>query len=123
MDRITLRGVRAYGRHGAYPGERDAEQAFDVEAVVDIDLRAAERSDDLADTLNYTELYERVVTIVQSTSWLLLERLAGEIVASIFRDARVSRAEVSVSKPGILDGAPAAVTLIRDNPHYRATSS
>jgi dihydroneopterin aldolase len=119
MDRITLRDLRISGRHGAYPGERDVEQPFDVRVVADIDLRAAEASDDLGDTLNYDDLRKRITVVVESTSFVLLERLAGEIANELFNDARIAHAAVSIAKPGILDGATAEVTIERDNPRYR----
>lgn len=118
MDRIVLRGVRAYGRHGARPGERDHPQAFDVDVTAEIDLRAAQASDELSDTLDYAELHGRLVEIVASTSHALLERLAGDLLAAIFADVRIVRAEISVAKPGILDGATPSVTLRRSNPDY-----
>lgn len=120
MDRITLRGIRAYGRHGAYEGERDREQPFDVELTLHVDLRAAQASDDLADAPNYDELHKRVCSIVESTSFALLERLAGAIVDAACADARVARAEATVGKPGLLDGATAYVTIDRENPRFRA---
>ena len=116
MDVIELRGVRAFGRHGANPGERDGEQPFDIDIRIEIDLGAASFSDDLGDTLNYADLYERVVGIVQSTSFALLERLAREISDAIFRDPRAIRAEVAVAKPELLGGATPRVRLCRENP-------
>lgn len=116
MDVISLTGVRAHGRHGANPGERDAEQPFDLEIHVEMDLTDASFSDDLGDTLNYAELHERVVGIVQSTSFELLERLAAEILNAVFRDPRAVRAEVCIAKPQLLDGATPSVRLRRDNP-------
>jgi 7,8-dihydroneopterin aldolase/epimerase/oxygenase len=118
MDRIVLRGVRAYGRHGASPGERDNPQAFDLDVTAEIDLRAAQASDELSDTLDYAELHARLVEIVASTSHALLERLAGDLLAAVFADDRIVRAEVSIAKPGILDGATPSVTLRRANPDY-----
>lgn len=118
MDVIALSGVRAFGRHGANPGERDHEQAFDVDLRLEMDLSAPAHSDVLEDTLNYADLYERVVTIVQSTSFVLIERLAAEIVNEIFRDARVARAQVQIAKPRLLGGATPSVVLSRENPRY-----
>lgn len=118
MDVVCLSAVRAFGRHGANPGERDREQPFDIELRVEIDLSAPALSDDLDDTLNYAELHERVVGVVQSTSFLLLERLAGEIMNEIFRDARVARAQVQVAKPRLLNGATPSIVLSRENPRY-----
>lgn len=119
MDVIALRGIRVYGKHGANPGERDREQPFDLEILAELDLSAAEHSDDLGDTLNYDALHQRIAGIVQSTSYMLLERLAGEILRAIFADPRVARAEVQIAKPELLDGATPSVRLRRENPRYR----
>ena len=116
MDVISLAGVRVYGRHGANPGERDAEQPFDLDVRIEIDLTTASYSDELGDTLNYADLHQRVAGIVQSTSFMLLERLAAEILNAIFRDPRVVRAEVAIAKPQLLDGATPSVRLRRENP-------
>ncbi|HEY8312805.1 MAG TPA: dihydroneopterin aldolase [Candidatus Baltobacteraceae bacterium] len=118
MDRISLRGMRVYGRHGANPGEREGDQPFDIDLVLDIDLRPAERSDELADTLNYDALHQTLAGVVRATSYALLERLAGELLDEVFRDPRVAAAELTIGKPGLLDGATPAITLRRQNPRH-----
>ncbi len=123
MDRIGLRGMRAYGRHGARPGERDDPQAFDVDVTAEIDLRAAQAIDELSETIDYAALHARLVAIVASTSYALLERLAGDLLDAVFDDPRIVRAEVTVAKPGILDGATPSVTLRRANPGYNRDES
>ena len=120
MDRIALRGMRVNGRHGANPGERDSEQPFDIDVVFDIDLRAASASDALGDTVNYAEVHADIARAVREQSFELLERLAGYVLDRLFRDARIARAELTVAKPELLDGATPSVTLVRDNPRYRA---
>jgi dihydroneopterin aldolase len=120
MDVITLRGMRVMGRHGANPGERDAEQPFDLEIELHADLSVAQRSDNIEDTIDYDALYKRIAQIVRTTSFALLERLAGEILNAVFEDARVVRAHVTIQKPQLLDGATPSVRLQRDNPHYPA---
>ncbi len=114
MDRIALRGLRVMGRHGANPGERDREQPFDIDVVAELDLRTAQRSDDLSDTLDYAALRDRIAQVVSSTSYALLERLAGDVLDAVFADPRVVRAEVTIAKPALLEGATPAVTLARD---------
>lgn len=114
MDEIAIAGIRAYGRHGAYPGEKDHLQAFDVGLKLDVDLALAARSDQLADTIDYyATIYRRVVEIVEQRSFDLLERLGAEILAVALEDERVRGAEVSIGKPGLLGGATATVTLRR----------
>lgn len=121
MDVVRLDGIRAMGRHGANPGERECEQPFDIEVVLEVDLSRAEQSDDLADTIDYGALHERLRAIVETTSFSLLERLAGELLATVLADARVAGAEISIAKPALLAGATPSVTLRRANPHFRAT--
>lgn len=116
MDLITLRGMRVMGRHGANPGERDAEQPFDIEIDLHADLERASRSDDLRDTVNYDTLHKRVAHIVRSTSFELLERLAAEILDALFAEPLVRRAAVTIAKPQLLDGATPAVRIERERP-------
>ncbi len=119
MDRIALRNVVAYGRHGANPGERDRRQPFEIDLHFDVDLHTAQRTDLLADTIDYAALHKRMVAIVERESFSLLERLAGALLNAVFDDVRVVRAELTVGKPRLLDGATPSITLARENPNYR----
>jgi 7,8-dihydroneopterin aldolase/epimerase/oxygenase len=114
MDRITLRDIVAYGRHGANPGERDRAQPFHIRIEMDVDLSPSAASDALADTVNYAEVHRRVVETVERRSFVLLERLAAEILTEILSDRRIARASVTIGKPQILDGATPSVTLVRE---------
>jgi 7,8-dihydroneopterin aldolase/epimerase/oxygenase len=120
VDRIVLRGVRAYGRHGYEAEERQRRQPFEIDLMAEIDLRAAAATDDLSQTLDYASLQERLVRIVATTSYALIERLASDLLDAVFDNCRVRRAEVTVSKPAILDGATPSVTLERVNPRYQS---
>lgn len=117
MDAITLRRIRAYGRHGANPGERDHRQPIEVDLIVELDLQGAQRTDDLAQTLDYAALHQRIVRIVSTTSFALLEALGGALLDAVFADDRIARATVTLSKPQILAGATPSVTLTRARVH------
>ena len=114
MDRIILSRIVACGHHGADPGERDRPQPFHIDIEINLDLSAAGSSDALEDTVNYAELHRRVVEIVETRSYALLERLAAEIVTDVLRDERVAGVRVSVAKPQLLDGATPSITLERE---------
>jgi len=116
-DRIELSGIRVFGRHGANPGEQDVPQPFDIDVAADLDLEAARRSDDLADTLDYDALHRRIVAIVTGTSYALLERLGEELLGAVFADARITSASVRIAKPRLLAGATPAVTVHGSRAH------
>jgi dihydroneopterin aldolase len=111
LDTIAVRGIRAYGKHGANPGERDFVQPFDLELELDVDLRAARASDELADTLDYAALHALIVRAVRERSYRLLERLGDVILAEILRDERIAAARLTIAKPMLLAGATPAVTV------------
>jgi dihydroneopterin aldolase len=98
-DVISLTGLRARGRHGVYDIERSQGQDFLVDAVLELDLAPAARSDEVTDTVHYGELAERLVAIVTGEPLRLIETLADRLVAVCLADPRVLAATVTVHKP------------------------
>lgn len=113
MDRIMLRDVVVHGRHGVHARERETAQPFHIDLVLQLDLARAAASDDLRDTIDYAEVHRRIVEIVQSHSYALLERLASAILDAVANDERIVTADISIAKPGLLDGATPSVRLVR----------
>ncbi len=114
LDAIELRGIRAWGHHGANPGEQEVAQPFDIDLAFELDLRAARASDALADTLSYADVHAAVVRIVAGARFALLERLGEVVLDALFADPRVVRARISLAKPRLLAGATPVVTLRRE---------
>jgi dihydroneopterin aldolase len=115
-DRIVLTGLRARGRHGVYDFERTQGQDFVIDVVLELDLAAAARSDDVADTVHYGELADRLVAIVTGEPVNLIETLADRLAAACLADPRVVATSVTVHKPQAPiphDFADVAVTLTR----------
>jgi dihydroneopterin aldolase len=110
-DSIELRGIRAFGHHGADPGEKVVAQPFDIDVTLEMDLSAARRSDALADTFDYSVLHTTIVRIVRERSYDLIERLGADLLDAILADPRVQRASVRIAKPELLAGATPAVTV------------
>jgi 7,8-dihydroneopterin aldolase/epimerase/oxygenase len=114
MDRIVLHDIIVHGRHGVNPSEREFVQPFRIDLVLQLDLSKAAASDDLRDTVNYAAVHRRIIEIVETRSYALLERLAAAILDEVASDARVQSADISIAKPGILDGATPSIRLVRE---------
>lgn len=115
-DRVVLRGLRAHGHHGVYPEERASGQPFVVDVVLGLDLTGAGRSDDLADTVHYGELAQRVLAVVEGEPVNLLETLAARVAELCLTYPSVEEVEVTVHKPEAPVGVPfedVAVTIVR----------
>ncbi|MFR9752552.1 dihydroneopterin aldolase [Nocardia sp. 004] len=98
-DRIELRGLRVYGRHGVFEHERRDGQEFVIDLTVWVDCTAAAASDDLVATVDYGALAERAVRIVQGSPRNLIETVAAEIADDVMADSRIESVEVVVHKP------------------------
>ena len=98
-DRIVLTGLRVRGFHGVYEHERRDGQDFVVDATLWLDSRPAAASDDLADTVDYGGLADRLATVVEGEPVNLIETLAARLCELCMADERVIAAEVTVHKP------------------------
>lgn len=99
LDRVALRGLRGFGRHGVLPEEQVLGQPFLVDVDLGLDTRPAARSDDVADTVDYGELAGRVVALVEGEPVKLIETLADRIATECLARPHVQQVEVTVHKP------------------------
>jgi dihydroneopterin aldolase len=117
-DRILLHGMIFYGHHGTLPAERELGQRFVVDIGLEFDLRSAGLSDDLAKTVDYSEVHRQVREIIEGEPVNLIETVAERIATSILEEHRLVEAiRVRVTKPDVrlentvLDGS--AVEILR----------
>jgi 7,8-dihydroneopterin aldolase/epimerase/oxygenase len=99
VDVIALTGLRVRGFHGVFDHERRDGQEFVVDAVLEVSTAAAAESDDLADTVDYGELAQRLAAVLSGEPVNLLETLVARLVDVCLRDPRVSAATVTLHKP------------------------
>lgn len=118
-DTITLTGIRATGYHGVYDEERRDGQVFVADVVLELPLERAAATDDVADTVHYGELAEKVAAILAGEPVDLLERLAQRIADAALGFDLVRAVEVTVHKPQAPIPVPfgdVSVTIRRSRP-------
>jgi dihydroneopterin aldolase len=91
--------MRFLARHGVTLEERLEPQPFEVDVDLWADLSAAEASDELADTIDYSAIFATVGRIVEGESFRLIEALAGRIASAALESSGAARVEVRVRKP------------------------
>lgn len=115
-DRIALTGLRARGRHGVLPAERELGQEFVVDATLFLDTAPAAAGDDLTKTVHYGELAQALVSVVEGEPVDLIETLAQRLADVCLASELVQAAEVSVHKPAAPIPLPfddVVVTILR----------
>lgn len=101
-DQIVIKDLFLRTIIGINEDERNNRQDVLVNLVLETDTRAAGKSDDIADAVNYRTLTKQVIDLVEGTRFFLVEKLAEEIAAVCLGDERVQQARVSVEKPAAL---------------------
>ncbi len=115
-DRILLEGMAFYGYHGVLPEEQTEGQIFTMDVTVEADLHRAGHTDDLADSLDYRDLYARIREVMTDERFRLLEAVAEAVAHRLLEIERVEAVTVCVRKPHVRLGGPlthAAVEVTR----------
>jgi 7,8-dihydroneopterin aldolase/epimerase/oxygenase len=99
-DKISLLGLRVFGRHGVLDHERRDGQEFVVDAVLWVDTRQAAATDDLSLTVDYGEVAGRLAAVVSGEPVALIETLAARLAtACLSAHEAVHEVEITVHKP------------------------
>ena len=118
MDRILIKDLCVFAYHGVNPEEKRDGQRFLIDLVMEADLTAPSRSDDLADTVNYAAVVKLVTATVLAEKNDLIERVAGRVADAVLAaQPLVSRVTVTVKKPDApmkADFRYVAVEITRD---------
>jgi dihydroneopterin aldolase len=80
MERIHIAGLELYAYHGCNESERRDGQVFLLDITMEADLAKACRSDDLRDTVNYSQVIRCAAAAFTSEAYNLIER-AAEVTA------------------------------------------
>ncbi len=101
-DQIHIKDLQLRTIIGVNAEERRDRQDVLVNLVLDVDTRPAGATDDIAQAVNYRTLTKRIIQLVETSQFYLVEKLAAEIAAVCLDDERVERVRVTVEKPGAL---------------------
>jgi len=110
MLTIALAQLGFEGRHGATAVERRHTRKFEVDVEIGVEGTSAERTDRLADTVDYSKVAEVLVSVGTGEPHRLLESLARRMIDGL-RDQfpNVGRIRIALRKlnPPSCPGHPA----------------
>ncbi len=109
-DKIILRGCQFHGKHGVSPEERAVGGRVIVDVELEYDLTQAGVSDDLRNTINYSDVFKTVRAQVEDQNFSLLEGLGHKIAEAVLAKFPANAVTVYVRKSpppikGIVDSA------------------
>jgi D-erythro-7,8-dihydroneopterin triphosphate epimerase len=118
IDQIHIKDLLLRAIIGVNQEERRDRQDVLINLVLHVDTRPAGVSDDIDQAVNYRILTKRIIQLVETSQFYLVEKLAAEIAAICLDDPRVERVRVTLEKPGALRFARSVGVTIergRDN--------
>jgi D-erythro-7,8-dihydroneopterin triphosphate epimerase len=116
--RITNLRLRTY--IGFNPDERRKQQDVVINAEIRHRLQPGALCDEVDAALNYKVITKSVIRHVEEGRFLLLEKLANDLLEIICREASVTQATVTVDKPHALRFAD-SVSLTLEYDQQQAT--
>ena len=105
MDIIYIRDLRIETIIGIYDWEREVKQEVSFDLDMAADIRRAAQTDDIQYALNYKSIAKRIISFIQASEFLLVERMAEEVANSVLVEFSVPWLRLRVSKPGALRGS------------------
>ncbi len=101
MDFIFIEGMLVDANVGIFPRERSASQPLEIDMTFGVPDAAALR-DDIADTVGYDQVVERIREVLLQRQFNLLETLGEFVVTLMFEEFKVPWVRVSIAKPGVM---------------------
>jgi dihydroneopterin aldolase len=104
-DAIRISGIRGYGYTGFFDAEQSLGQWFEVDLRLSLDLSRCGADDELDHTLDYSRVVQQVKTLLETSRFRTIERLATVICESLLafplvRELHIRLTKVAAPIPG-----------------------
>jgi dihydroneopterin aldolase len=117
MDKIFLSGLRVEAMIGIYPDERVSTRPVEIDLEIGVPGERVFRSGDVADTVDYAAVSERVRVELARTRFGLLEQMSEAIAGIVLDEFRAPWVRVTIVKLGVLgDDIKVGVSIERRAP-------
>ncbi len=118
-DKIYIRDLALRCIIGVNQNERTEKQDVVINIILFTDTGKAGQSDILEDTVDYKMVKKAVLSLVENSTFVLIEKLAEEIAKVCLGYSKVQKVNVTVDKPGALRYTRSvAVEIVRTRESY-----
>ena len=102
MDIIFIDDLRLSTLIGIYPREKSVPQTVEISLQIGTSTVGAGASDDIADTIDYAVVVDRLRSELAARHFRLLEKLAEFVAAVLLDDFGAPWVRVSIAKIGVM---------------------
>lgn len=105
MDTVFIQGLQVETVIGVYDWEKEILQQLVYDIEMQTCISKAATTDDLAYTLDYAAISNRVIEHTQQARVELLETLIEQVAQIILREFEVTQVTITLHKPGAVKAA------------------
>lgn len=100
MDKIIIKGLRVFARHGVNEEETVFGQHFVLDIEAQADLTRAGLTDELDDTVSYAQIIKTARRVMTEQNDKLLERAARRVADALLAEFdRIEAVKIRLMKP------------------------
>ena len=115
MDKIKLVDLQVQYHVGVSEDERAKPQRLLITLEIDHDFKNAIAADNLADTIDYHAVSQRLLKFGEGCHWQLIETVAADVATMVMDEFRARAVTVEVKKFVIPQAAYVSVCLHRNH--------
>ncbi|MDE0883285.1 MAG: dihydroneopterin aldolase [Myxococcota bacterium] len=104
-DKILINGLKVDCVVGILPAERTRQQLLRLNLELDVDFNSIQHAQDYESIVDYGAVSSALRALISRGEYLLLETLAEEACAMIFKDYAVSAIRLTIEKPEAVEHA------------------
>ena len=113
MSRSSIVDLEVFYRVGVPDEERARPQRLLLTVEMESDFSTADKSDSIADTIDYFAVSRRLLKFGEGRSWKLIEKLAADIADMILSEFKPPSVTVEVKKFPIPEARHISVVVTR----------
>lgn len=107
MDKIHIKNLEVFAKHGVFPEENVLGQKFVISAVLYTSTREAGKRDDLTKSIHYGEVGQFITEFMKQNTFQLLEAVAERMAEELLlRTERLEKVCLEIKKPWAPVGLP-----------------
>lgn len=100
MNKIIINNLKIFAYHGVKESEQKGGQDFLIDCIMHVKFDKSFKTDDIEDTVSYSEVIKVIKNVVLDKRFNLIEKLASEIADEILdKFSKVKKVEITVKKP------------------------
>ena len=105
MDQVFIEGLKIQTTIGFYQWEKEIKQTLVIDVVMAWDTAKAAQNDELAKTLDYSEISEQISAFANENPVDLLETLAERLAQHLMNVYSIPWLRLKIGKPGAVHNA------------------